>query len=107
VSVAGTIAMLAGALVIALAARSLALSDALAAVAMGGAAGAVADSLIGATLQERRWCDACARETERRVHDCGTPTRLAGGLAAVDNDVVNLLATLVGAVVSALLAFHP
>jgi uncharacterized membrane protein len=96
--------MLAGALFIALAAHALALTDALAAVAVGGAAGAMADSLVGATLQERRWCDACARGTERHVHDCGAPTRLAGGLAVVDNDAVNLVATLVGAVVAALLA---
>jgi uncharacterized protein (TIGR00297 family) len=104
ISVPGTAAMLAGALLIALAARALALTDALAAVAVGGAAGAMADSLVGATLQERRWCDACARGTERHVHDCGAPTRLAGGLTIVDNDAVNLLATLVGAVVAALLA---
>ena len=106
VSAAGTVAMIAGALFLALAARVLGLTDALAAVTLGGTAGAMADSLIGATLQERRWCDACARGTERRVHDCGAPTRLAGGLAVVDNDAVNLLATLVGATAAALLAFH-
>jgi len=105
ISAAGTAAMFVGALVIALMARALALTDALAAVTVGGAAGAMADSLLGATLQERRWCDACDRGTERGVHDCGMPTRLAGGLAVVDNDAVNLLATLVGAVVAALLAF--
>jgi uncharacterized protein (TIGR00297 family) len=106
ISAPGTAAMLAGALFIALAARALALTDALLAVAVGGVAGAMADSLLGATLQERRWCDACGRGTERRVHDCGAPTRAAGGLAVVDNDAVNLLATLVGAAAAALLAFH-
>jgi uncharacterized protein (TIGR00297 family) len=103
VSVAGTLAMIGGALLIALLARALSLTGAVGIVAWGGVAGAIADSLLGATLQERRWCDACARPTERRVHDCGTATRLAGGLAWMDNDAVNLLATLVGAVVAAAL----
>jgi uncharacterized membrane protein len=84
-------------------ARALSLTGTVGVVAIGGAAGAMADSLLGATLQERRWCDACALATERRVHDCGTRTRLAGGLAWMDNDAVNLLATLTGAVVAATL----
>ena len=29
------------------------------------------DSVLGATVQARRWCDTCARETERPTHDCG------------------------------------
>ena len=103
VSVAGTVAMIAGALFIALLARGLSLPGATSVVAIGGSAGAVADTLVGATIQERRWCDACALATERRVHDCGAATRLAGGLAWMDNDAVNLLATLVGAVVAATL----
>jgi uncharacterized protein (TIGR00297 family) len=103
VSLAGTLAMIAGALFIALLARALSLTSAVGIVAIGGAAGAMADSLLGATLQERRWCDACALATERRVHDCGAATRLAGGQAWMDNDAVNLLATLVGAVVAATL----
>ena len=97
--------MLAGALTVALVARWLNLTDALAAVALAGVAGALMDSLLGATLQERRWCDACSRATERAVHDCGAPTRRAGGLGALDNDAVNLAATVTGAAVAALLAF--
>ncbi|MFL5608171.1 MAG: DUF92 domain-containing protein [Gemmatimonadaceae bacterium] len=100
VSVAGTLAMIAGALFIALLARALSLTTAVGIVASAGAAGAMADSLLGATLQERRWCDACALATERRVHACGTVTRLVGGRAWMDNDVVNFIATLVGAVVA-------
>jgi uncharacterized protein (TIGR00297 family) len=103
VSPVGTLAMIAGALFIGLLARALSLTNAIGVVAIGGAAGAMADSVVGATLQERRWCDACALATERRVHDCGAVTRRAGGLAWMDNDAVNLLATLVGAVVAATL----
>jgi uncharacterized protein (TIGR00297 family) len=100
VTVAGTLAMIAGALFVAVVARALALTDSLLPVALGGTAGALTDSLIGATVQERRWCDACALGTERARHDCGAPTRRIGGLAALDNDVVNLLATLAGAAVA-------
>jgi uncharacterized protein (TIGR00297 family) len=104
-SAAGTTAMAAGALFTALGARTLGLTEALGAVAIAGAAGALADTLIGATLQDRRWCDACGRPTERLVHDCGGVTRHVGGLVRIDNDMVNLLATLTGALVGWLLAF--
>jgi uncharacterized protein (TIGR00297 family) len=103
VSVAGTLAMIGGALFIAMVALALSLTEAVAIVTIGGTAGAIADSLLGATLQERRWCGACALATERRVHDCGATTSLAGGHAWMDNDAVNLLATLVGAAVAAML----
>ena len=72
---------------------------------VAGIAGALADSLIGATLQERRWCATCDRASERRVHDCGTTTRHGGGREWMDNDLVNLIATFVGAAVAALLAY--
>ena len=98
--------MLAGALFVALTAQLLGVADSLTAIAIAGAAGALADSVLGATVQERRWCDACARGTERRVHDCGAATRQVGGVGGVDNDVVNLAATLTGALVVALLAFR-
>jgi uncharacterized protein (TIGR00297 family) len=103
VSVAGTLAMIAGASFIAILVQALSLPGALVIVTIGGTAGAIADSLLGATLQERRWCDVCALATERRVHDCGTVTSLAGGQAWLDNDAVNLLATLIGAAVAAVL----
>jgi uncharacterized protein (TIGR00297 family) len=74
------------------------------AVALGGVAGALADSLLGATLQSRRWCDLCATATERLVHSCGTPTRHAGGLAGFDNDAVNAACSTVGALVALLLS---
>jgi uncharacterized protein (TIGR00297 family) len=104
-SLAGTGAMIAGALCVALAARALGLTDAFAAVTAAGCAGALADTLIGATMQERRWCDACGLATEQAMHDCGAPTRHAGGLAVLDNDAVNLVATVVGAATALLLAF--
>ncbi|MDP9200594.1 MAG: DUF92 domain-containing protein [Gemmatimonadota bacterium] len=75
-----------------------------AAAALGGMAGALADSLLGAMLQARRWCDLCAKSTERLVHSCGTPTRQAGGIAGFDNDAVNAACSGVGALVALLLS---
>ncbi len=67
------------------------------AAALGGFAGCVADSLIGATLQSKRFCDRCRHWTERRVHACGYRTRHARGIYWLSNDLVNLCCTFVGA----------
>jgi uncharacterized protein (TIGR00297 family) len=74
------------------------------AVAAGGIAGALADSLLGAVAQERRWCAACGTETEHRLHACGAPTTHLRGLAWLDNDAVNLLCSATGAAVALLLS---
>lgn len=75
------------------------------AAALGGVAGALADSMLGATVQAMRWCPRCDVETERRVHRCGTPTTWLRGIVWVDNDVVNLACTLLGAGVGLLAGF--
>jgi uncharacterized protein (TIGR00297 family) len=105
VSIAGSLAMVAGAAFIAGVAIALDLTDDLRIVTAAGVVGAVVDSLLGATLQERRWCATCNRASEQRVHDCGTATTLAGGQQWMDNDMVNLIATFVGAAVAVLLAY--
>lgn len=74
------------------------------AAALGGIIGAGTDTLLGATLQERRWCDACDVPTERAVHRCGTATRHAGGVRWLDNDRVNVAAAATGALAAALAA---
>ncbi|MDQ2810155.1 MAG: DUF92 domain-containing protein [Chloroflexota bacterium] len=71
---------------------------------IGGMVGALFDSLLGATVQAVYWCPTCGRETERRVHSCGTPTRLYRGHAWADNETVNLGCALVGALVGGALA---
>lgn len=104
VSVAGTIAMIAGAAFVAVLALLLELNATPVVVALGGIAGAVADSAFGATVQERRWCPTCAVASEQVVHTCGTRTLVEGGVAKLDNDAVNFLSTIVGGAVAALLA---
>jgi uncharacterized membrane protein len=72
-------------------------------VGIGGVVGAVIDSVLGATLQARRWCDTCNRETERLAHDCGAETRTLKGLGWMDNDIVNFLSGALGGLLAALL----
>lgn len=103
VNLLGMTAMVAGAAFVAYGGRTLAIDAPVGAVVLGGFLGAIADSVVGATLQDRRWCDTCQKSTERLVHGCGTPTRHAGGITLVDNDLVNLIATFTGAAVAALL----
>ncbi|HYS69934.1 MAG TPA: DUF92 domain-containing protein [Gemmatimonadaceae bacterium] len=100
VTVVGSAAGIAGALFIGAVATLARWPVAFAAVALGGVAGALADSLLGGTPQARRWCDVCAKSTERVVHNCGTATRPAGGLAGLDNDAVNAVCSAVGALVA-------
>jgi uncharacterized protein (TIGR00297 family) len=75
------------------------------ATVVSGFAGSIADSLLGATIQERRWCDACNEPTERAVHRCGSATRHVGGVEGLDNDAINLLCTLSG-FVAGLIIYH-
>jgi uncharacterized membrane protein len=58
--------------------------------------------VLGATVQAVYWCPTCDKETERRIHTCGTPTRLYRGRLWMDNEVVNLTCAAVGALGGAL-----
>lgn len=100
VSAIGTAAAVVGAFVIALCAVvSFTVPfdvPRLEAVFVGGVAGALADSLLGATLQSKRWCEICESWTERRVHTCGYRSHHVKGVRWMTNDVVNFIATAVG-----------
>jgi uncharacterized protein (TIGR00297 family) len=71
---------------------------------IGGAAGVAADSMLGATVQAIRWCPHCQKQTERAIHDCGTPTTFKRGWRWLHNDAVNLLASLLGGALASAVA---
>jgi uncharacterized protein (TIGR00297 family) len=103
VSAAGIAAAAAGAVFVALVAALVGWRDITLAAVVGGVVGSTADSLLGATVQARRRCERCDDVTERRVHACGTPTRITGGVSWIDNDAVNALSTAAGGLIGLLL----
>ncbi|MDG0874688.1 DUF92 domain-containing protein [Paenibacillus thiaminolyticus] len=117
VSLLGTTASAAGAFVIGAAAAVFLLLDPLQtgpetsfralavlllAGTLGGLAGALLDSLLGATLQAGYRCPQCGADTERTSH-CGSATKLVRGYRWLNNDRVNLLCSCAGAAVSCLI----
>jgi uncharacterized protein (TIGR00297 family) len=106
VSLLGTLAQVAGAAFIGAVAHGVGLAP-FWPVLIGGVAGSTCDSLVGATAQALRWCPHCERPCETNPHvACGTATTMVRGMAWIDNDVVNLFATLCGAGVAVLVANH-
>lgn len=76
-------------------------------VVAAGFAGALVDSVLGATLQERRYCRVCDRSCETDPHHCGAATLHLRGVPGFSNDWVNAAATATGAmVVIAALGVH-
>ena len=115
VSLGGTLAAGAGALLIAAVALAAVVLDPglvslrsagpalVPLIALVGLAASLFDSLLGATVQAIYYCDACQKETERHpLHRCGAPTHRVRGWAWLNNDWVNFLATAFGAALGAL-----
>jgi uncharacterized protein (TIGR00297 family) len=69
---------------------------------LGGLIGSLFDSLLGATVQAIYYSPSRQKETEKRVDPDGTPNQRVRGLQWLGNDGVNLLSSLVGALVGAL-----
>ena len=61
-----------------------------------GFAGAILDSLIGGSIQGMCRCRVCEKITEKKTH-CGLTTEHVAGLRLINNDLVNLIATLFAA----------
>lgn len=70
---------------------------------IGGLAGSLFDSVLGATVQRIYFCDVCRKDTERKIHKCGNPTRPFRGWPWLNNDLVNLLASIMGGLMAAVL----
>ncbi len=106
ITVLGTLGGVAGAVVIALLAVFLgprgAAPGSAALIGTAGVAGMFADSILGAAVQGKYECPACDARFERGNAVCHEPVRLIRGWQWLDNDGVNLAATLCGAVVVAL-----
>jgi uncharacterized protein (TIGR00297 family) len=101
VSLVGSVGALLGALTIGVVVLVVGGSKLVAGAAViGGLAGALLDSLLGATVQSRLWCDRCGVQTEREVHDCGRATYPIRGMTWIDNDLVNFLAGIAGGLLS-------
>jgi uncharacterized protein (TIGR00297 family) len=99
VTLAGTLAEFAGAIAVAAVATTID-RRLFALVAIAGIAGALTDSVLGASVQTLRYCPQCRRPTEREPHGCGANTEIVRGWSAVGNDAVNFAATLIGAAVA-------
>jgi len=107
ITVAGNLGGLAAALLIGMTtwAAGLTTASGAARVAAAGIAGALADSLLGATVQARWRCPSCGATIETPRHGCEAAGEPMSGWRWLDNDAVNAVATLVGALVAALPVF--
>lgn len=72
----------------------------LAIVIAAGLVGSIVDSIIGATVQAQYRCSICGKITEKRIHCESVETKLISGIEFIDNDVVNGLCAVSGALIS-------
>ncbi|MCF7885733.1 MAG: DUF92 domain-containing protein [Candidatus Marinimicrobia bacterium] len=68
---------------------------------VSGILGSIADSYSGALLQAQYTCSECSLKTERLIH-CNTATRHTAGIKWINNDMVNLICTISGALIALL-----
>lgn len=70
--------------------------------AIAGFAGAMIDSIMGATLQVMYRCESCGKNIERNTH-CGVKAQYSRGLPWMNNDRVNGISSVSGGLVALLL----
>ncbi len=113
ISLAGVLASLAGAGLVALAGilflthfnhENLKVFTVFLIILFSGFFGSLVDSLVGASIQAVYWCPLCEKETEQHpMHHCGKPTRLFRGQRRINNDLVNLICTASAALIALIL----
>ena len=69
---------------------------------VGGFVGCTIDSVFGATIQGMWQCTVCGKHTEKKAH-CGEPADYLRGNRFFDNNMVNLISGLLGALVAVFL----
>uniref|UniRef100_A0A7J3X8R3 DUF92 domain-containing protein n=1 Tax=Thermofilum pendens TaxID=2269 RepID=A0A7J3X8R3_THEPE len=62
-------------------------------IALLGWAGELLDSIVGALLQAKYFCETCKVYTDKPVHKCGSKTAFTSGLKFVTNEVTNIIST--------------
>lgn len=75
----------------------------LTATAVAAIVGEHVDSVLGATIQAAYYCPLCQKETERKIHRCGTRTRHVKGFEVITNEAVNFISTAVAAALAVIL----
>jgi uncharacterized protein (TIGR00297 family) len=72
-------------------------------ITIAGVFGTTIDSWLGDTVQAIYFCAECQKQTERHpYHSCGTPTYQQRGWRWLNNDWVNFLGSLSGAILAGL-----
>jgi uncharacterized membrane protein len=70
-------------------------------VIVGGLTGSLFDSLLGATVQAIYYSPHRDKETEKRIDPNGQPNQFKRGWRWLNNDWVNFISSVVGALISA------
>ena len=65
-------------------------------ILLAGLFGSFFDSVLGATIQEQNKCSVCNKVTEKQIH-CGTQADHFKGYSWINNDMVNFLSGIAGA----------
>lgn len=71
---------------------------------VGGTLASLVDALLGATAQAIYYCPACEQRSEYPLHTCGRRTEAVRGWPWMNNRVINLVCSIVGAAITSGLA---
>ena len=95
ISITGIIGALIGAFIIPI--SSLFWINSVLIISAAGLSGSIIDSLLGAVFQGQFKCSICGKITERKYH-CNSVTSLIKGIKWLNNDEVNFISSVSGAI---------